>query len=125
MTSLFIPTEAQISNRLAAESRCPNCGGTGKRGCGKCRECGGGGVAHLTHPRVRFNWGFHDAASDARHGSPRELRQVGAQNETAVSAEFNFWYAHGYEAGLRAVESGTSTDLSDAAWIAFTGEVAR
>jgi hypothetical protein len=80
---------------------CVACKGTGKRGRGKCGTCDGDKDAGLDHPRIRFNWGYHDAWSQAIRGRARALVYTGPQNEQQVSPEHNYWYAAGYAHGLR------------------------
>lgn len=111
-----------VSERLKRDVVCDGCQGTGKRGRGKCSAClGKGEASSLDQPRVRFNWGYHDAASEARRGKPRTVVASGPQSETAVSPDFNFWYASGYAAGLADVAAGTYVDNSEGAWVRFTG----
>lgn len=53
-------------------------------------------------PRIRFNWGFHDAQHDKATGVCRSWRQKG---------HFDKAYEAGYYAGLQ-----SSDTTSDAAW---------
>lgn len=112
-------TTTAIQSQFHQDKVCAPCKGSGKRGRGKCSECGGSGTAHLKHPRVRFNWGFHDATSDNAAGKPRQIVDVGPQNLRQVSMEFDFWYAQGYAEGLSV--KGAPPHTSEPAWLAFTG----
>lgn len=57
-------------------------------------------------PRVRFNWGFHDGTCDAQWSSERD-----------VSNHFDFVYAEGYRAGIKAFsDTGVRPESSDSAW---------
>jgi len=115
-----------LSARLARDSRCPACRGTGRRGRGTCSSCRGSGAADLTHPRIRFNWGYHDAHLDGTLKSgAREVVERGPQTTRTVSAEANFWYAAGYRAGLAAVSAGTYRNDSEPAWVELTGSAER
>lgn len=57
-------------------------------------------------PRVRFNWGYHDGASDAGRGQAREVVEVGQQSIKVVSKEYDAAYFHGYAAGVAAQGNG-------------------
>jgi hypothetical protein len=60
----------------------------------------------LDSPRVRFNWGFHDATAEAARGRVRD-----------VSRHFDRTYAAGYAAGVRAMQGTTARpESSDSAW---------
>lgn len=113
------PTRTEnLSSRFEADSKCRKCAGTGKRGRGRCGACEGRGGAGLDHPRIRFNWGFHDATFEREHNMTREVVATGQQTTKTVSAEFSFWYALGYGAGLRAEGRPES---SSPAWTETTG----
>lgn len=111
------------AKRFALDSLCKACGGKGKRGRGACGQCEGSGTvetgaASLDAPRIRFNWGYHDARADVRLDSVREVAMTGDHTTRRVSAAFSYWYAAGYERGLRsAAAETTSTD----AWVTFSG----
>ena len=62
----------------------------------------------LDSPRIRFNWGFHDAAADVRYG--RAVRDVSHHSCLA--------YAAGYVKGVAAAQVGEPTDSSEPAWLA-------
>lgn len=63
----------------------------------------------LDSPRVRFNWGFHDATCDVSRG--RRVRDV--------SGHFCRPYAAGYLAGLQAmVGASERPETSEPAWLA-------
>jgi len=116
-------TRTDLIAKLARDHKCPACKGTGKRGRGKCSACQGKGVADLNHPRIRFNWGFHDAAMETSlKDGARIVVEVGEQTTRQVSVEANFWYARGYQAGLDAVAAGTyQNSSSQPAWIELVG----
>lgn len=59
-------------------------------------------------PRIRFNWGFHDGAAEAKRESLRE-----------VNAAFDYAYAAGYHFGANYALEGKDIETSTAAWIAF------
>lgn len=65
-------------------------------------------MAHFDD-RIRFNWGFHDAANDAE--DRREPRDV--------STHFDRAYARGYVAGYRTVLDGGDRFSSEPAWSAL------
>ncbi len=115
-----IPSNA-IENRFARDRKCAPCKGTGKRGRGTCRTCNGHGDADLRHPRIRFNWGFHDAANEAKAGRARSVSFAGEHSITAVSYAFDWWYAAGYEYGLQATAEGSYAGDSEPAWQTFAG----
>ena len=63
----------------------------------------------LNSPRVRFNWGFHDATCDISRG--RQARDV--------SGHFCRPYAAGYLAGVQAMIGRTERpETSGPAWLA-------
>jgi len=57
--------------------------------------------------RVRFNWGFHDAAS------------AGPKRASFLLRHFDPAYLAGSRAGFYAVTTGESIETSDAAWAAY------
>jgi hypothetical protein len=65
----------------------------------------------LDSPRVRFNWGYHDGASDAQHKRP-----IREPNIKGWPAALNRAYRQGYEAGVRDVREARYSGNSDAAW---------
>jgi len=67
----------------------------------------------LNDPRVRFNWGYHDARCDRERGKLRKLVSSGPQNLEYVSMSFDYYYYQGYSAG---VDSPTEDNLSNNAW---------
>jgi hypothetical protein len=67
-------------------------------------------------PRVRFNWGFHDAQGAAERNSPKR----------DVSTHFDRDYARGYLAGLAAWElSPVRAESSEPAWQAHLVDKAQ
>lgn len=69
-------------------------------------------------PRVRFNWGYHDAGGDAKRGTCRALSMLGQQTVTQVSAEYDVAYYYGYQEGLRDfAKLGRALDSSEPAWV--------
>jgi len=66
--------------------------------------------------RVRFNWGFHDAASESARGYARLTSMTDKHSLRVVSHAFDPAYYFGYTYGLDAVKAKLPTDLSDAAW---------
>lgn len=81
-------------------------------------------MKHLTldSPRVRFNWGFHDATHDREMGRrDRRYRCAGTlfclpQGKDAASKA----YRAGYEAGRQADVSNGRPESSESAWLDFT-----
>lgn len=67
-------------------------------------------------PRVRFNWGYHDAVADSQRGNPRSTVEKGEQNIKTVSKQFNQHYYHGYKKGLEHFQAGSHEERSDRAW---------
>lgn len=63
-------------------------------------------------PRVRFNWGFHDAAHDARRGAPARTEGT---HMFALPAHDQA-YCEGYRAGYAAQTAGEDTSSSQPAW---------
>jgi hypothetical protein len=61
---------------------------------------------HLDEPRIRFNWGFHDAVADCERNSRRD-----------VSKHFDSVYAEGYACGVEAHRAiGIKAVSSESAW---------
>jgi len=91
---------------------------------------------HKTEPRVRFNWGYHDAAKTAREGCDNAEYNFGFAHGTMtltcpedVSAQhFDSVYATGWSMGYLealAIQMGAqgNTDSSEDAWqAALAGE---
>ena len=65
--------------------------------------------------RVRFNWGFHDAAFDASRSNAR-ITNSAMQDIKHVSPSFDKSYHDGYEMGLIYVREGKDTNSSESAW---------
>ena len=108
-----------IQERFAKDKVCEACKGTGRRGWGQCQPCLGKGIADLKNPRIRFNWGFHDATRALAYGNVRQVVLNGKQDLRTVSEEFDWWYAAGYKIGLTV--EGPRPGSSEPAWLAFTG----
>ena len=66
-------------------------------------------------PRVRFNWGYHDAVHETKLGNPRNLH-VTTHNTSSISPAFDVMYFEGYKAGL--VEA-SYTENSEPAWLIY------
>lgn len=64
-------------------------------------------AAQTFNPQARFNWGFHDGASDVEHDRP---------NKWANKTHFSNEYRQGYLIGFAAAQRGESTESSEAAW---------
>jgi hypothetical protein len=77
----------------------------------------------LDSPRIRFNWGFHDATFETRHSCRRSLVDYGPHDEFHVSRSFNEWYYFGYSAGLAVSKDTQRPETSEPAWIEFLGEL--
>lgn len=82
----------------------------------------------LDNPRVRYNWGFHDATFDVSKGFPNRmtlrpgqkdrLSRCGLDNTTPLGRA----YAKGYAAGQKAMlHTTTRPQSSEAAWNAEFG----
>ncbi len=63
--------------------------------------------------RVRFNWGYHDAAQDVRRGWKRA---DGLTVFDIAEKHFDKPYARGFVEGWEDQTAGTYLGLSDAAW---------
>jgi hypothetical protein len=57
--------------------------------------------------RVRFNWGYHDGALDARRGKP---------NRWGTESHYDAAYSDGYAAGFARADAGEPAGNSDHAW---------
>ncbi len=64
-------------------------------------------LSDLDSPRIRFNWGYHDAAMDVREGW--KIRDM--------SAHFDRNYAAGYVEGVKDAREGAYEGNSERAWI--------
>lgn len=104
-----------------AATVCDKCRGSGKakRGNGRCKACDGRGEAGLSHPRIEFNHGYHDARHDARSSRVRTIIAKGEHTTKSVSLEFSYWYAAGYAFGLR--DWAAPKTSSEPAWLDFAG----
>ena len=70
----------------------------------------------LEAPRIRFNWGFHDATSDmTRKGYGRVLTETGEQMPHRVTKAFDAAYFEGYRRGVRV--TGSRPESSEPAWL--------
>ena len=67
-------------------------------------------------PRVRFNWGYHDAVVDFSRGKPRKTITKGEHNLKTVSKTFDSSYFYGYEKGLQHSREDRASDNSTEAW---------
>ena len=65
--------------------------------------------------RVRFNWGFHDAAYDAARNEPRITHSM-IHDVRHVSPSFDKAYHDGYEHGLEYMRLNLATNSSEPAW---------
>ena len=117
-------TFAFNADRYNTDAVCAVCSGSrlAKRGRGKCKACHGSGGAELNHPRIRFNWGYHDAHHEVKLGHPRTVVAGGEQTPRTVSPTFSWWYAAGYAAGIAdAATEAVNSTTSEPAWVAFSG----
>lgn len=106
-----IKARVTVRARFDRDRICKPCRGSGKRGRGQCSACHGKGEADLAHPRIRFNWGYHDGA----------FEQVEFSKTRDMSTHFDWWYAQGYERGIADAKAGTYANNSCAAWTALSG----
>jgi len=74
---------------------------------------------HMFNDRIRFNWGYHDAASDVAHGRPRCTGLFGQQSPNYVSRQYDAAYYEGYVRGLADARHGAYEGNSEAAWLAY------
>jgi hypothetical protein len=66
-------------------------------------------------PRVRFNWGFHEAQDEAACGKLPRIREI--------AAHFDRSYAAGYVRGYDAYQiDGKRSDSSEPAWQAHEAD---
>lgn len=63
-------------------------------------------------PRVRFNWGYHDAQFSAGKLTP----DGATRNEEWADSHFDRAYGKGFRAGMADKSAGLYTGNSDAAW---------
>jgi len=73
----------------------------------------------LDAPRIRFNWGYHDAAREYAQGKTRELVDEGEYSPTQVPRSANEFYYLGYIAGFQDASSGEYFNDSNPAWRYF------
>lgn len=73
-------------------------------------------TSHLDEPRVRFNWGYHDAAADVEAGRPDRATADPSTPGWRPLPAFDVAYAEGYLAGTKDAREGTYAGNSDAAW---------
>ncbi len=73
-------------------------------------------LTDLDAPRIRFNWGYHDAAHDHRTGHVRLLVDYGEASVKHVSFATQGAYAYGYQEGLRDARAGEYREWSEQAW---------
>ena len=67
-------------------------------------------------PRVRFNWGFHDAQHDATEGRPAR----------DMTRHFDRFYVAGYTEGTAEYkQTKARNESSEPAWKAFTARLVR
>ena len=83
----------------------------------------------LDNPRVRFNWGFHDATHDAEQNwTDRRTIKAGERDRTGRAGldrttPLGKAYAMGYDAGQKAmVNTKTRPDSSEPAWRAYINQ---
>lgn len=69
----------------------------------------------LSSPRVRFNWGFHDATADRTHARKRDRRTI-RQGDLFCLPLWDKAYCEGYAAGWECDLSAGRPESSDAAW---------
>ena len=65
----------------------------------------------LDNQRIRFNWGYHDGASDVRNGY-----RTAEQQALFIEHHFDRAYADGYRAGLTDQAAGKYANNSNDAW---------
>lgn len=114
----MITTSEELLAKLVTASVCGKCKGSrvNRTGTKACTACDGKGIADLNHPRIRFNWGFHDATGEHALGIKREVRATDAGG---------WFYAAGYAAGLAAVKDGAERpSSSERAWSTFVAPIA-
>jgi hypothetical protein len=77
--------------------------------------------ADLNSPRMRFNWGFWDAAALTARGV---VRQDGIGADNIVGSHFDPFYAHGFVAGAAVIKGqGIDGHSSARAWDTFLAEL--
>lgn len=72
-------------------------------------------VTDLDSNRVRFNWGFHDGASEARQGRVASIRLT-RWGPHWKAQHFDPIYVQGYEAGWDYYQAGKNWSSSLDAW---------
>lgn len=75
--------------------------------------------AALSSPRIRFNWGFHDAISDRLFGRVRDVVESGPQNILQVSKTYDRFFYEGYKIGASLEVTGERPSSSEEAWVQF------
>jgi len=73
----------------------------------------------LDAPRIRFNWGYHDAAMEHRLGHLRTPVPAGEHNRDQVSPTYCQWYYEGFFAGWVDILCGEYQTNSDPAWLNY------
>ena len=68
-------------------------------------------------PRIRFNWGYHDGASDLKNGW---TRLDGATVSNIEYKHFDKSYSRGYVEGYYDFKEGIYNENSTAAWMKVT-----
>lgn len=77
-------------------------------------------MAYIPTPRQRFNSGYHDAQFDAERGTLRRVVAFGQQSPQQVSYSFDWYYAEGYERGVKDfARLGTRLHSSEPAWLDY------
>lgn len=66
----------------------------------------------LDNQRIRFNWGYHDGASDVRN-----VYKTTEERQQFAASHFDRAYAEGHAAGDAAQTAGTYTNDSMVAWV--------
>lgn len=73
--------------------------------------------------RIRFNWGYHDAAHDVMRGLYRCTGLYGPQSPQYVSRQYDAAYYEGYVRGIRDARNGAYAQNSEPAWQEYQKEV--
>ena len=71
-------------------------------------------------PRLRFNWGFHDATADK---SRAHDRRAIPQGQDFCLPLFDPVYCAGYEAGQRELLTCGRPESSEAAWLCYQADM--
>lgn len=77
----------------------------------------------LYSPRIRFNWGFHDATADRE--AKRRNRQHVPQGTLFCLPKADKAYCAGYVSGQSADLSNGRPESSEPAWLEYKGEQAK